>query len=558
MEYLVLARKWRPQVFEDVLGQEHVVKTLKNAIRLGRVAHAYLFSGPRGVGKTSVARILAKALNCEKGPIEIPCNACVNCREITEGTSMDVNEIDGASNRGIDEIRELRENVKFAPASSRYKVYIIDEVHMLTREAFNALLKTLEEPPAHVIFVFATTETQKVPATILSRCQRFDFRRLSLKHITGNLRQIASSEGIQISDGGLALIAEASEGSVRDAQSIFDQAISYAGTPIGDSDVEELLGAADRRFLFSLSDAVLAGDAGACLRVIEEAYFAGLDMKVFYGMLLNHFRNLLLVRITAADPAVMDLLPDDVARLSQQAEKASADTLQRLMDILLDEEEAVRRSLDARLNLEFTLVRMARLQPRIPVDEILAKMEELERRLSQKSGNRPLPSRTETDPSPAKPPLAKEAAGEPATAERAGPVSEENLWESFKEFVKKKSYPIWSKIEPGRFLGYEERTFRIGFPEGYLFLDYFKEQEHKARLTEIAGEFFREDVAVKIESLKTANPGTGDHDAGHPAASNNRTGDIRREALNHPVLQKVMDVFEGAEVREVIVRNNHT
>ncbi len=558
MEYLVLARKWRPQVFEDVLGQEHVVKTLKNAIRLGRVAHAYLFSGPRGVGKTSVARILAKALNCENGPAEIPCNACVHCREITDGTSMDVNEIDGASNRGIDEIRELRENVKFAPASSRHKVYIIDEVHMLTKEAFNALLKTLEEPPAHVIFVFATTETQKVPATILSRCQRFDFRRLSLRHITDNLRQIASSEGIQISDGGLALVAEASEGSVRDAQSIFDQAISYAGTQIGDSDVEELLGTADRRFLFSLSEAVLDRDAGACLRIIEEAYFAGLDMKVFYGMLLNHFRNLLLVKITAADGSVMDLMPDDLSRLKKQAEKASADTLQRLMDILLNEEEPVRRSLDARLNFEFTLVRMARLQPRIPVDEILEKMEDLERRLSQKSGNRPLTSRAETASSREKSPLAKEDAGEPTPVERAGPVSEENLWESFKGFVKKKSYPIWSKIEPGQFLGYAERTFRIGFPEGYLFLEYFKEKEQKDRLTEIAGEFFREDVTVKIESLKTANPGTGNHETGNPAAPNNRVGDIRREALNHPILQKVMDVFEGAEIREVIVRNNHT
>ncbi len=558
MEYLVLARKWRPQVFEDVLGQEPVIKTLKNAIRLGRVAHAYLFSGPRGVGKTSVARILAKALNCEKGPIETPCNVCANCREITEGTSMDVNEIDGASNRGIDEIRELRENVKFAPAASRYKVYIIDEVHMLTKEAFNALLKTLEEPPAHVIFVFATTETHKVPATILSRCQRFDFRRLSLRHITDNLRQIASSEGIKVSDGGLALIAEASEGSMRDAQSIFDQAISYAGTEIGDSDVEELLGTADRRFLFNLSEAVLARDAGACLRIIEEAYFAGLDMKVFYGMLLNHFRNLLLVKITAADRSVMDLLPDDISRLKMQAEKRSGDTLQRLLDILLEEEEAVRRSLDPRLNLEFTLVRMAHLQPMIPVDEILSKMEDLERRLSQNKGERPLPSRREAAPSREKVPIARGPAMDPAPAEETRPVSGDDLWESVKGFVKKKSYPLWSKIEPGHFLGYENRTLRIGFPEGYLFLEHFKEKDQRDRLAEIAREFFQEEVTVKIESLKTGNPGTGDHETGNTGTPNNRAGEVRREALNHPILQKVMDVFEGAEVREVIVRNNHT
>ncbi len=558
MEYLVLARKWRPQVFEDVLGQEHVTKTLKNAIRLGRVAHAYLFSGPRGVGKTSVARILAKALNCEKGPIETPCNRCSNCREITDGSSMDVNEIDGASNRGIDEIRELRENVKFAPASSRYKIYIIDEVHMLTKEAFNALLKTLEEPPAHVVFIFATTETHKVPATILSRCQRFDFRRLSLRDITNNLRRIASEEGLRVSDAGLALIAEASDGSVRDAQSLLDQAISYAGTEIGDSDIEELLGTADRRFLYSLSEAVLARDAGACLRIIEEAYFAGLDLKVFYGMLLNHFRNLLLVKITAADPAVMDLLPDDVSRLRKQAEKTSVETLQRLLDILLDEEESARRSLDARLNLEFTLVRMAHLQPRIPVDEILSRMEEMERRLSQKDKDEPTPARPETAPPRGKAPPEESPARDPVSAMPEGAVPGVDPWDDFKGFVRKRSQPLWSKIEPGQFLGFENGVLRIGFPEGYLFLEHFREKEQQDRLAQIAGEFFREEVTVKIEALKTGNPPAGNPAAAGASAQNNRAADIRREALNHPILQKVMDVFEGAEIREVIIRNNHS
>ncbi len=384
MEYLVLARKWRPQVFEDVLGQEHVVRTLSNAITQARIAHAFLFSGPRGVGKTSVARILAKALNCEQGPTPTPCNVCVHCREITDGIAMDVREIDGASNRGIDEIRELRENVKFAPASCRYKVYIIDEIHMLTREAFNALLKTLEEPPAHVIFIFATTETHKVPATILSRCQSFDFRRIPLRLIADNLRKIAAADGIKISDTGLAWIAEAGDGSLRDSQSIFDQVISYAGFAIEDKAVEELLGRSDRRFLFLLSEAVLARDAGRCLKIIDEAYYAGLDMKFFYQTLLGHFRNLLLIAISggiAGEGSLVDLPGDEREKYRAQAEGASRETLQRYLEILMAEEENVRRSQNPRLNLEAILCRLAWLEPMIPIDEVLSRMEGLERRL---------------------------------------------------------------------------------------------------------------------------------------------------------------------------------
>src|SRR5918992_6061004 len=282
MSYLVIARKWRPQRFEDIAGQEHIARTLQNAIPTRRIAHAYLFTGVRGVGKTTAARILAKALNCDEGPTASPCNQCSQCDEIAQGNSIDVLEIDGASNRGIDEIRQIIENVRYQPAKSRFKIYIIDEVHQVTKDAFNALLKTLEEPPPSVKFILATTEPHRLPETILSRCQRFDFRRISLKEIVQRLGDISVREGLKISQGALIAVAREADGSMRDAQSLLEQVLSCVGTEqqqteLEETQLQEILGLAERRMLFDISQSIIAGDGKRCLELLAQAAEQGRD-----------------------------------------------------------------------------------------------------------------------------------------------------------------------------------------------------------------------------------------------------------------------------------------
>jgi DNA polymerase-3 subunit gamma/tau len=563
LDYLVLARKWRPQVFEDVIGQDHVVRTLKNAITGNRIAHAYIFSGPRGVGKTTIARILAKALNCMEGaagPVETPCNRCANCLEITEGLSMDVREIDGASNRGIDEIRELRENARFLPASSRYKIYIIDEVHMLTKEAFNALLKIIEEPPPHVLFVFATTELHKIPATILSRCQRHDFRRVSVRALAGHLRKIAEAEGIEVSDRALAWIAEAGEGSVRDSQSIFDQAISYAGKSIPDGSIEEILGLSDRQLIQKIADAILKRDCKTCLEIIDDGYYAGLDMKQFYSMVMAHFRNLLIAKIAASGetPAKVPIdLPDhEVEQLRAAAANISRETLQRLMEYMMIEEEEVRRSLNPRLNLEFVIIRMASLEPLIPIEDVLSKLEMMEKRIIPSAGYAPQsespqsPQIPQETRSPGRPDRPDRAEGRPANGRV--PSGGDN-WEAFKETVKRESFPLWSKLDPGKLVSRDNGRLKISFPRGYMFLDSLGEKENRDVLLRIAGECF----GVEISDLELLEDENGP--SGNTAAEQNKNNyDIKREAVNHPLVQKVMGLFEGAEIREVIIKNGKT
>ena len=360
MSYLVLARKWRPQTFKDVIGQGHITHTLANVIQQKRIAHAYLFVGPRGVGKTSLARIMSKALNCEKGPVINPCQRCTACKDITLGKSLDVLEIDGASNRGIDEIRQLRENIKFSPVHGKFRIYIIDEVHMLTTEAFNALLKTLEEPPPHVKFIFATTAPQRLPATILSRCQRFNFRMISVKEIVHQLKKIAKVEKITVSDEALHQIAREAQGSMRDAESILDQLIAFGDKEIEEKDVFLLMGRVGKNVFFKFAEAVITRDLLKSVSFFNQIMDQGEAPQQLITDTLNHLRNLLFIKIGKEGEAQLDITKEDLAILKTQASKIDGKKIISLIDILSTTVQDMRWASSPRLLMEVMLIKTIR------------------------------------------------------------------------------------------------------------------------------------------------------------------------------------------------------
>jgi DNA polymerase-3 subunit gamma/tau len=374
MAYQVIARKWRPQTFADLVGQTHVTETLANAIRNNRVAHAYIFSGARGVGKTTAARILAKALNCVHGPTPEPCGECDSCKEIAAGTSLDVIEIDAASNRGIDQIRELREMVRYAPAAARHKVVILDEAHMLTGEASNALLKTLEEPPDRVIFVMATTEPENLEDTIRSRSQHFHFRALTFLEITSRLKYIAEKENLSIDDGALSVIARMAEGSMRDALSLLEQARAYCGDDIRDKEVRELLGVVPEDALQELVEAIHEGSAERALGLVHRFQREGRNLQHFCREAIRHMRNLLIARVCGADSELIAAIPEQRPGLAKAAALFTEEDLTRYFQILLETDNQVRREMDPRVHLEMGLLRLVNASRLAPLEELLTEL----------------------------------------------------------------------------------------------------------------------------------------------------------------------------------------
>ena len=517
MSYKVLARKWRPRQFEEIVGQGHITRILVNAILSNRIAHSYLFTGVRGVGKTTAARILAKALNCEKGPIPNPCGQCANCSEISNGNSMDVFEIDGASNRGIDEVRQIIENIRYQPAKSRFKIYIIDEVHQVTKDAFNALLKTLEEPPPFGKFILATTEPHRIPETILSRCQRFDFRRISSREIVQRLSDIARDENLQVTQGALLLIAREAEGSMRDAQSLLEQVLSYAvpttagqdsGVQIDERILQDILGIAERRLLYELSKAVLDGQPKRCIELVAEVMVQGLDLARLSRELVEHFRNLLVARLVqqkvegdkgneaeSSESGLLFDLPDqELEDLSRQVSEVSVETLMDFFRLMSDGDTEVARSSYPRFALETVLVRLATLPKVIPVAEALERLETMERRLSEGRGR-------EAPPRPASGGDNNDEQKRRSNAsEFSVPGEKAQVWKKFVAFVMEDKKFLASHLEQAHPLELSPGKLEIGVGERHH-LSYLQDPENLTVLKDFARRFFTSEVNVIVSNF---------------------------------------------------------
>jgi DNA polymerase III subunit gamma/tau len=496
------------------------------------------------VGKTTTARILAKALNCEQGPTPTPCGKCDSCLETTAGTSVDVIEIDGASNRGIEHIRELREAVKYAPVGGRNKVYVIDEVHMLTNEAFNALLKTLEEPPPHVIFIFATTEPQKIPATIHSRCQRYGFKRIPLNEISDRLRKIAAAEGIKITDRGLAMIARAAEGSMRDSQSLLDQAVSYSGMEIRDEDLQATLGSVAQGRLLQFTAGLLARDAAGLLKQVDDFLEQGQDMRQFLSGTVEHLRNLMVVKIAAEPGQIIELPAADIEAIKQQAGGADADQLLMLFDNLSKTLDDLRWSPHQRFTLEVGLIKACSLAPLRPLAEVLGRVQELEARLA--SGRPPLAP--VTPPAHAAPRVAERPASYASASPSSPPASpadpgaggeQGDLWSRVVTELRSRRPSLVPFLGKSRLLELSDTTLVVGVQGGFH-VSQVEKRENRDVIEQTAGELLGRKIHVKVQPLA---------EAPKPDAKTKSPGKNKSDAQD-PAIQDVLRVFPQGEVIE--------
>ncbi len=561
MAYLVLARKYRPQTFEEVVGQEHVTRTLKNAISGDRVAHAILFSGPRGTGKTTIARILAKAMNCESGPTPTPCNACRSCQDITAGRGVDVFEIDGASNNSVDQVRELRDNSRYMPAHSRYKIYIIDEVHMLSIAAFNALLKTLEEPPAHVLFFFATTEVHKIPITILSRCQRHDLRRIETAAISQHMEALCRQEAVSISSGNLWAIARESGGSMRDALSLLDQVLACGDGQVNDEYVVNLLGGMDRQVLFDLSEATFARDISRTLALIDAVFKNGQDLKRFYADLLMHFRHLMLIKMDARPDMLVDLPPNEIETLARQVEGVSIAFIDQVFALLFSAESSVRYALQPRLAIEMAFFKIQQITPALPIDLLIERLDTL----LNDPNLRPEPGIVEAQSAygdTATPPMAQPRSEFPADGRAVvtAPAGDEppadpdrgqpgdhghggDAWRGVIARIEETKPSIAAALTRSQVVSMSQQAFTIKVCDNDYTMNLVKKNLSMidAVCRELAGRKIHVDFF------------TGDTEENPATSAKQKADDIRQKLLNHPLLADAVEIFSG-KIEEIKIR----
>jgi DNA polymerase-3 subunit gamma/tau len=554
MSYLVLARKWRPKTFSEVVGQGTVMRTLQNALASGRIGHAFLLSGARGVGKTTTARILARALNCAQGegPTAEPCGSCPSCVEIASGTSLDVQEIDGATHNGVEQVRELRESARYNPARDRFKVWIIDEVHMLSTGAFNALLKTLEEPPPRVKFIFATTEYHKLPDTILSRCQQYDFRMISAREIQGHLRVVADGESIKVTDDALARIARAAEGSARDALSLFDQVLSFSGAEVRDEDISVLLGLIDRELLLGASRACAEGDSLALLELVERLSDYGADYRNFNRELLLHFREILLLKLAPEDSALLSqLVPEERERMRPLCAAYSEEDLLRVFDVLIKVEQDLRWAQDPRVTLELALLKIVQMRRLLPWSDLVARVERL-------AGGAPAPapprvampsappaSRAAPAPEPPRPPAAPAPLAEPAKAVDEAPAPAGGLLGAMLALVQARP----SLAQPLRSAEVLEEGDAVVLKVTADFLPLAR--MHADEYRDLAKKASGRARPLRIEEGGGVAPPAGTSEATAVSAETDKQR-LHEEAARQPAVKEMLDLFGGriVDVRE--------
>lgn len=545
MSYQVIARKWRPQTFADMVGQNHITQTLSNALKTGRVHHALLFTGPRGTGKTSSARILAKSLRCPNAVDFVPCNTCSSCLEIAQSRSMDVQELDAASNNSVDDVRKLLEGVMSAPSSGRWKIYIIDEVHMLSTSAFNALLKTLEEPPAHVMFILATTEAHKIPETILSRCLRFDFKRISTRIITDHLRTICQADGIHADDDALWLIARQGDGSMRDSLSLLDQVITFTTGQLHRENVTRILGLTDRGLLLETLAHLVARDSHGMLKVIEGLGQSGLEPRLFANELLESLRNVLLVRISGSQMnGLLDLPDSELKFLAEVGAQLTEEEIHLLFDMTLKGANEIPRSPDPRLVLEVLLLRMASAPRIVDLQSLLSQQPQPRGGLQPSSSAQPhrkiqvptVPT-TEIKAEPLSPP--------PRPVIRAQGKDAEDKWLNFVELIRQEDNLFATKIEKLLFMGEKSQLLKLAIPPKLVFLkEQLNDPEARKKLKGFVDSLWGEGYSFEVTAGSQMPAGTS---ASALAAEKQQAEDtdMKARVAEHPRVKAAQLIFQG-------------